>query len=217
MLNSDHGDLKQPVKLPSGAPAHLLAEIEGAAEVDELQVAVLVQQQVLGFQVPMHHLLSSLIIITSAAGSLRRLPVVDCHVRKQAQSAVQRISQHKFPCTDGRCAEKCHPLYRGHCAVETAVWCLQHQMQEATSASVTLSASADVHRRCGHESITRLLLPEVLQHEHNLRGVEARHVGWQPLPRLYLIVQLACCKNQRTLKLLWGDSCYSVTGHRRRW
>ena len=42
------------------------------------------------------------------------------------------------------------------------------------------------------QSVARLFVTEILQHEHNLRCIEARHIGPQPLPRMDLIVQLAC-------------------------
>ena len=69
---------------------------------------------------------------------------------------------------------------------------------------------ATVHQHCGHGVISHLLLPEVFKHQHDLRSIETRHIRWQPLPCLYLIVQLAC-KNPDT-----GSSFCELTAARRK-
>ena len=62
---------------------------------------------------------------------------------------------------------------------------------------VLLSAAALHSGFGGHGALARLLMAQVLQHEHHLGRIEAGDIGRQLLPCSYLVVQLTCSSQAR--------------------
>ena len=150
------------------------AQVQGAAEVHQLQMTARVQEKVLRLQVPVHDLATRR---TRTGRGLGR-PGGGQHEPQRPRQARLAAGVSALPEILISCTRHLGAAWPRHLP---CLFLVQNKSDAAPRSGLG-----------GHGALACLLATEVLQHEHHLGRVEAGDIGRQPLPRSDLVVQLTC-------------------------